>query len=288
MSIREQLREPLARKDIEFRVSRVSAKTKKASVLAYLTARGVMNRLDDVFGIDGWADEYELLSTGVKCKLLVRIGADWIKKEDVAPFTNIEALKGGFSDALKRAAVKYGIGRYLYELPDYWVDILPNKPAKAKNRVHYQPSGKDGVTGYWVEPDLPDWALPGNKQPDANSEEFPAVEQPEYDSYSSDEAEPVDELDWSKTTTDPPKKEEPKQEKPAGDVTDKQRKMIYAIGKKIMDEGLGSETSIKQAIFERYDVEKSTELTKSQASDFIEFLQKVQAGEIGMGAEDDS
>lgn len=149
---------PFPRKDIEFRVSRASPKTKKLCVLAYITARAIMDRLDSVFGIEGWKDEYEVLPTGVKCRLAVRITESWISKEDVAPFTNIEALKGAFSDSLKRAGVKFGIGRYLYELPEYWVDLLAEKPREASFPTHYHNSGE--LSGYWVEPQLPDWALP--------------------------------------------------------------------------------------------------------------------------------
>jgi hypothetical protein len=38
-----------------------------------------------------------------------------------------DRLKAAFSDALKRAAVKFGIGRYLYRLPSQWVDYDPQK-----------------------------------------------------------------------------------------------------------------------------------------------------------------
>jgi len=156
--IQNNLSEPFPREDIEFRVSRVSAKNHKACVLAYITARGIMQRLDAVFGIDAWKDEYEVLQAGVKCKLSVKISGEWITKEDVAPFTNIEALKGAFSDSLKRAGVKFGIGRYLYDLPEYWVDILAEKPRDANLPIHYHSS--EGLSGYWVEPQLPENALP--------------------------------------------------------------------------------------------------------------------------------
>lgn len=149
---------PFARKDIEFRVSRASAKNKKICVVAYITARAIMDRLDSVFGIEGWKDEYEVLSSGVKCRLSVKLSDSWISKEDVAPFTNIEALKGAFSDSLKRAGVKYGIGRYLYELPEYWVEVLSERPRDTSFPTHYHNSSE--LSGYWVEPQLPDWALP--------------------------------------------------------------------------------------------------------------------------------
>lgn len=57
------------------------------------------------------------------CKLGIRINGDWVWKTDGADNSDIEATKGGFSNALRRAAVKWGIGRYLYNLPDYWVSV---------------------------------------------------------------------------------------------------------------------------------------------------------------------
>ena len=82
--------------------------------LAYITARDVMQRLDDVFGIDGWQDEYAWIGGRMICKLHCRFGSEWISKSDGADDTSIEGAKGGISDALKRAAVKYGIFRYAY------------------------------------------------------------------------------------------------------------------------------------------------------------------------------
>lgn len=159
---------PFPRSEIEFRVNRSSGKSRKACVLAYITARGIMQRLDDVFGIAGWKDEYDVLQTGVKCRLSLLIDGNWITKEDVAPYTSIEALKGAFSDSLKRTGVKFGIGRYLYDLPEYWVDVLAEKPRESSFPVHYLQS--DALSGYWEEPQLPQWAIP--KQGSDVSPEF--------------------------------------------------------------------------------------------------------------------
>jgi len=57
-----------------------------------------------------------------------------------------DRLKAAFSDALKRAAIKLGIGRYLYRLPRQWVDYDPQSKQFAKT------------------PMLPAWALPQAKQ----------------------------------------------------------------------------------------------------------------------------
>jgi hypothetical protein len=82
--------------------------------LAYITARDVMQRLDEVFGIDGWSDDYWYIGNRMICKLSVRMDGTWVTKADGADDTQIEGAKGGISDALKRAAVKFGIFRYAY------------------------------------------------------------------------------------------------------------------------------------------------------------------------------
>lgn len=82
--------------------------------LVYIDARAVMNRLDDVFGIDGWQAEYEHIGGRMICRLSCRVLGNWITKSDGAGDTDIEGDKGGISDALKRAAVLWGVGRYLY------------------------------------------------------------------------------------------------------------------------------------------------------------------------------
>jgi hypothetical protein len=158
MNYQEQLTAAFPARDIEWRVGQeIKGKGDKpyAMVFAYVTSRAIMNRLDQVFGIGGWRDEYEVLSQGVVCRLSCLIDGEWITKTDAAPFTDIESLKGGFSDALKRAGVKFGIGRYLYDLPRSQVPLLPEWTKGAK--FH---RGKDKQNYYWLPPDLPEWAVP--------------------------------------------------------------------------------------------------------------------------------
>ena len=47
----------------------------------------------------------------------------WVWKSDGAGATDFEGAKGAFSDSFKRAAVHWGIGRYLYDLDAPWVAI---------------------------------------------------------------------------------------------------------------------------------------------------------------------
>lgn len=85
--------------------------------LAYLNARNVMQRLDQVVGQNNWQEKYVEFNDRIICELSVRLDGEWITKSDGSGDTKIESEKGGISSAFKRAAVKFGIGRYLYYLP---------------------------------------------------------------------------------------------------------------------------------------------------------------------------
>ena len=82
--------------------------------LVYITARDVMDRLDEAVGIDGWSSHLLEVQGRVTCELAIRFGERWITKTDGAGDTGIEGVKGAISDALKRSAVLWGVGRYLY------------------------------------------------------------------------------------------------------------------------------------------------------------------------------
>jgi len=102
--------------------------------VAYIDARDVQDRLDDVMGIDGWRDEYDVIPgvLNVVCKLWLKIpGQGWIAKygngAQSAQKDEGDRIKSAFSDALKIAAVKWGISRNLYRMKLPWVDYDPNK-----------------------------------------------------------------------------------------------------------------------------------------------------------------
>lgn len=123
-SVWDRLSEPFAVEDLEWRVGSTTADKKKGMALIYVTARAVMDRLDDVLGPENWQDFYAPLGAdGFLCTLQVRVNGEWLTKTDGAARTQVEGVKGGISDSLKRAAVKLGIGRYLYGLPDFWAPI---------------------------------------------------------------------------------------------------------------------------------------------------------------------
>jgi hypothetical protein len=122
---------------IEWRVGSTKADKSKGMALAYLTARDVMDRLDDVCGPANWQDRYEFHGPRTVCYLSIRVEDQWVTKADGAGDSDVEAEKGAISDALKRCAVKWGIGRYLYDLESPWVEIEPaGKSFRIKRDEH--------------------------------------------------------------------------------------------------------------------------------------------------------
>lgn len=144
-----ELAAPFPLADVHFRPGATNREKTQALALAYLDARAIMDRLDEVVGPENWKDEYTSWEgKGMLCRLSLRIDGEWVGKEDAAEATDIEPVKGAVSDALKRAAVKWGIGRYLYNLDNAWV--------KCEER------GRSVIL--LEKPRLPTWALPKGAQ----------------------------------------------------------------------------------------------------------------------------
>ena len=123
IDIFDRLKAPFSPEDIEFRVGSTTRDKSKGLALAYVTSRAIMDRLDSVLGPTEWQNEVKVCDDGVIATLTIRVGGEWVMRQDGAQFTNIEAFKGGISDALKRVAVLYVIVRYLYSLPQEWVEL---------------------------------------------------------------------------------------------------------------------------------------------------------------------
>ncbi len=136
---------PFAAKEVRWRIGSTTKDKTRGTALAYIDARAVMKRLDTVFGPGGWSFALQNIPGG----FIGRLDVTWpsgrtTTREDVGASSDIEPLKGGASDALKRSAVSLGIGRYLYYLPTVWVPLRDGK--------------------YLSEtPALPSWALPKAK-----------------------------------------------------------------------------------------------------------------------------
>ncbi len=166
------LKEPFAAADVEWRIGSSGATRDGkpwAKCLAYITNRGVMNRLDEVFGIGGWKNEFRQVDvkseSGFICGLSVKLDDGWVTKWDGAPVTDIESIKGGISDSMKRAAVQLGLGRYLYDLEEGWATVHGDGPHKTDgSRGRYYSKFKDGNFYSWDPPALPNWAKRKDEQ----------------------------------------------------------------------------------------------------------------------------
>lgn len=169
-----RLRDPFAPADIEWRVQTAGEKNGKpwARVLAYVTNRAIMERLDEAVGPENWQNVFrEGPAGGVVCGLSVRVvradgTADWVTKWDGAENSDVEPVKGGLSNAMKRAAVQWGIGRYLYDLEEGWAQVHDGGRFSAKTR--------DGKWFKWDPPALPEWATP--KVRPASAEQMERIE----------------------------------------------------------------------------------------------------------------
>lgn len=87
--------------------------------LHYITARTVANRLDDILGPENWWDSYQPFEHSVLCTLTIRLpDGTLLSKQDAGGYAGMSDQgdddKSGYSDAFKRAAVKFGVARYLY------------------------------------------------------------------------------------------------------------------------------------------------------------------------------
>jgi hypothetical protein len=143
--IAQALAAPFDPGEVKFKPQTVSGN--RALAIPFVDARVIQDRLDDVLGVMGWQDSYECLPEGsVVCQLSIRIGGEWITKTDVGGQSEQpdegDRRKAAFSDALKRAAVKFGVGRYLYRLKPQWVDYDPQKRQFVRPPV--LPAAKNG------------------------------------------------------------------------------------------------------------------------------------------------
>lgn len=158
-----KLAAPFPASELGWKPQAVSQDKTKALAVAYLSTRAVMDRLDEACGVLGWEDSYQVLpdNAGVVCHLTIRhtnlapiseaghgLASMTITKVDVGSPSEQpdggDRMKAAFSDALKRAAVKFGVGRYLSRLPKQWCTFDP-------------------VKKYFTQtPTLPAWAVPKN------------------------------------------------------------------------------------------------------------------------------
>ena len=197
----KKLKEPFDPADLEWRVGRVRQQKNGnfVDLLCYITARAVMDRFDEVCGPAFWRAEYapSIVGEGVECTIFVKNGTEWVGKSDASDQSQIEQLKGAYSGALKRAAVHWGIGRYLYKLPN------------EKHRVIEGWGGPDDINvfhqrahiGHVKRPGLPDWALPTSSKPKSKPKRTrrKKTEQKQQQQTEPQNGKPLEKEDQNKT-----------------------------------------------------------------------------------------
>jgi hypothetical protein len=138
------LKAPFPSKALEWKIGNRNKENTRGRALPFLQFMAVADRLDDVLGEENWKASYAPgPAGGVVCKLEVRIEGEWICKENGAGNTEMEGIKGGLTDAFKRAATMWGVGRYLHAYDAIGVDIDDK--------------------GRFQAPSLPDFLLPAEE-----------------------------------------------------------------------------------------------------------------------------
>lgn len=196
--------------DISWRVGLKTTDGKRGQALPYLNTRRIQHLLDEVVGPENWKVGYHEVVAGdkmlaVRCALAIKAGGEWVAKEDAAhvlPGGTEYAVKSAYTDALRRAAIQWGIARYLHAYQPVYVDLVEGKLASVP-----------GLPAELLPPDdtVPESRAPGATQQPENSAP------PEEGDAGQAEAAPAEnagQLHGTASDPVPPKAEEPKAEEP--------------------------------------------------------------------------
>lgn len=128
-----------------------SAKYGKATVVSYIDSRQVQDKLDEAVGAENWQVNYEVVKGNLFASIGILTPNGWVWKSDCGTESNIEKEKGEASDSFKRAAVMWGIGRFLYSLPILTLKTAVHKTKSGAEKEY--PADKDGKI-LWNSEDL--------------------------------------------------------------------------------------------------------------------------------------
>jgi hypothetical protein len=92
---------PFDPSEVKFKPAAVSGN--RTLALAYVDARAIQERLDEVCGVAGWQDSYRVLPDGVVvCHLRLKIGEDWIINVGASSGSPTSPSKKGVPDRCRR------------------------------------------------------------------------------------------------------------------------------------------------------------------------------------------
>lgn len=117
----------------KWRVQSFSKNKPIAICIPYLDAKAVMDTLDRLCGPENWQSDYRTIDgnlfagIGIKTVGIGDAHYEWVWKWDVGTASKEDPVKGMVSDAFKRAGAKWGIGRFLRDMPVEYVDADKKK-----------------------------------------------------------------------------------------------------------------------------------------------------------------
>lgn len=117
--VHSKLCKPFARALVELKPGAVTGDKSRALSMPFVDSRAYQTRLDRVVGPEGWSVEYRPLSDrAVLCRLTI-LG---VTREDVGECnaSDENAATSAVAQSFKRACSAFGLGRYLYSLPQIW------------------------------------------------------------------------------------------------------------------------------------------------------------------------
>lgn len=158
--MQQHLQAPFPAHMISWKPATLSRDRSRALLLAHIDARAVQDRLDAVCPAD-WAFSVEVIPSTRQPTVKGALTVLGVTREDIGEASegDLGTLKAAASDALKRCAVHFGIGRYLYDLPRFWADWDDTK--------------RQPIT----TPELPDWARPQQERTPGGAHLIQIVEQ---------------------------------------------------------------------------------------------------------------
>ena len=165
--VQRRLQAPFPAHQVNWKPQSFTRDRKRALLLAHIDARAVQDRLDAICP-DEWSFEMQPVAGTNTPTIKGRLSILGVTREDIGEAQSESSMGGGTfkaaaSDALKRCAVQFGIGRYLYDLPKLWADWDDEK------RAPLQP------------PELPQWARPDHERSPGGAHLIQAMEQLKYE-----------------------------------------------------------------------------------------------------------
>ena len=211
MSVLNDLKRPTPASVIQYRVGSIYDKDNgKATVLSYVDARYVQDTLDSVVGPENWESRFYEAKGALFCEITINIDGVKISKSDCGTESDIAPAKGEASDAFKRAAVMFGIGRDLYSSETYFADlekrgskwVLPRdwKPNKTADTTPISPPAPPEIDLKDQEVSNPLFEEAKKKfgEKASNSDDWDGNEVIKFGKYKNDTGDPSKDMTWGK------------------------------------------------------------------------------------------